>query len=281
MEDSLQPNGAPIAPTEAHPSFSPSEAITPPELNSPISSAEKIGNGFDTTSLNSSGEPIPAGRRRSSFIRTKSGNLIDGLHIGTFEEDVELQAGKPAPAFDMTLFMEKIRAEDEASGAVRDVTLTWENVTIMGTKAGTQEGIPVFWEPIKKIGGIPGKIYGGIKAKKAAAAAAAAGNAISPQDAPNAEKIILNDCSGFCKGGEVGESLGSFLICTSCLLFWVADGSRARQTRLGRLGTRPRHRPTGTLLPELHRRHRNERRRVGELDEEVRRRTLLWAFLVD
>jgi hypothetical protein len=216
MADFLQPGDAPVAVAEGHLSFSPPEASSQPMVELSTAAPENADNGLDTASYQSGG-PVPAGRRRSSFIRTKSGTLIDGTHIGQFEEDVELQSGKPAAAaFDMTLFMEKLRAEDEASGAVRDVSLTWGNVTIMGTKAGTQEGIPVFWEPFKKIAGIPGKIVGGIKAKKAAKAAAAAG---TPIEVPNAEKIVLNDCSGFCKGGEVRSSCYSALAVSKCSHF--------------------------------------------------------------
>lgn len=153
-----------------------------------------------------------SGQRRSSLaVRTKSGQLIDGTHIGVFEEDLErMKTDATAKAFDMTEFLEKLRNEDENSGSVRDVTLTWEGVTITGSGAATQEGIPVFWEPVKKIFGIPGKIAGNIKAKREAkaAAAAAANGDFAAATSGNLEKTILNDCNGFCKGGEMLLILG-------------------------------------------------------------------------
>ncbi|KAI9021262.1 ABC-2 type transporter-domain-containing protein [Hyaloraphidium curvatum] len=152
-----------------------------------------------------------AGRRRSSAFRTKSGNLIDGTHIGVFEEQISsagegvLEGDSSKKAFDMTAFLEKLRAEDEKAGDVRDVLLTWEGITVKTARSSTQEGIPVFWEPVKRLLSLPWTIAAKVSAKKAAKEAAANGS--SPA-APAVDKTVLNDVSGFCRGGEMVLILG-------------------------------------------------------------------------
>ena len=56
----------------------------------------------------------PVRRKSTAGLVTKSGVLVDGTHVGVFEEDLADQgAGKDGKAFDMTEFLEKLREEAE------------------------------------------------------------------------------------------------------------------------------------------------------------------------